>query len=257
MEAGDRRPIGVFDSGVGGISVLREAIKALPGEDFIYFGDNGNAPYGGREESEILRLTNVAVDKLLAQDIKALVIACNTATSAAIGDLRRRLEIPVIGMEPAVKPAITQFSAEKVYVMATQATLRLQKFNDLVTSFSESAEIVAVPCPGLMEIIEQAIVRGEPVKDYLDVVFRDRMPNDGDVVVLGCTHYVFLMDFLASYFPAGVEIIDGNHGTVNQLIHKLQEGGIRNNRDSGGELQLITTGDEEKVLSIFNRLLSL
>ena len=124
IEKKNNLPVGVFDSGVGGISVLLEAARELPSENFIYFGDNGNAPYGTKDEETIIKLTNISVDFLLSKNIKALVIACNTATSAAINILRERLDIPVVGMEPAVKPAITEFGAEKVFVMATPATVK-------------------------------------------------------------------------------------------------------------------------------------
>lgn len=257
MDSNNSRPIGVFDSGVGGISVLIEAVKALPNENFIYFGDNENAPYGTRDEETILRLTNTAVDFLLDKDIKALVIACNTATSAAISFLRERLQIPVIGMEPAVKPAIIRYGAEKVFVMATPATLKLQKFNDLMSSFSDEAQIISVPCPGLMEIIEKGVIEGDEIKELLDKAFEFDKPVLGDVVVLGCTHYVFLKDFLHLYFAEGVEVIDGNSGTVKQLISRLNEIDALNSSSERGDISIFTSGKKEKFMPVFERLLSL
>ena len=250
-------PIGVFDSGVGGISVLLEAIKELPSENFIYFGDNGNAPYGTKDEETIIKLTNISVDFLLNQNIKALVIACNTATSAAINILRERLDIPVVGMEPAVKPAITEYGAEKVFVMATPATLRLQKFNDLLCSFSEEARIISVPCPGLMEVTEKGIIEGDEVKIFLDKFFENDKPKKGDVVVLGCTHYVFLKNFLKEYFAEGVEIIDGNSGTVKQLTKRLTEIDGLTNSNKQGHISIFTSGEEETIMPVYERLMSL
>jgi len=248
--------IAVFDSGVGGISVLIDAIKALPTENFIYYGDNGNAPYGTKDEATILKLTNASVDFLLSKNIKALVIACNTATSASIGFLRERLQIPVIGMEPAVKPAIVKYGAEKVFVMATPATLKLRKFNDLMVSFSEEAQIISVPCPGLVELIEQGIITGSEIQDYFDTNFGEERPHAGDVVVLGCTHYVFLKDFLKAYFPEGVEVIDGNAGTINQLIKRLEEVNGLCEEKERGEINIFTSGDEKTYMPVFERLMS-
>ena len=257
IEKKNNLPIGVFDSGVGGISVLLEATRELPSENFIYFGDNGNAPYGTKDEEIIITLTNISVDFLLRQNIKALVIACNTATSAAVNILRERLDIPVVGMEPAVKPAITKYGAEKVFVMATPATLKLQKFNDLMCSFSEEAQIIPVPCPGLMEITERGIIEGDEVKGYLDKSFEFDAPKMGDVVVLGCTHYVFLKNFLKEYFAAGVEVIDGNTGTVKQLTKRLIENCELNESKEKGYIKIYTSGEEEKIMPVFDRLMSL
>lgn len=256
MNRNSEGAIGVFDSGVGGISVLLEAIQSLPSEDFIYYGDNGNAPYGTKTEERIRELTNISVDFLLKKGIKALVVACNTATSAAIISLRERLQIPVIGMEPAVKPAITKYGAEKVFVLATPATLKLQKFNDLVTSLSEEAEILSVPCPGLVELIEKGIISGSDIHSYMEHLFYDRMPKSGDVVVLGCTHYVFLKPFLQGYFPEGVEVIDGNKGTINQLIKKLEEIKALREGSDRGTVQIFTSGEDAIYRPVFDRLMA-
>jgi len=185
------------------------------------------------------------------------VVACNTATSAAIETLRAELTIPVIGMEPAVKPAVTKYGAEKVFVMATPATLRLRKFNDLMSFFSESAQILPIPCPGLMEIIERAVVSGPEIDAYLEQVFDGRKPGRGDVVVLGCTHYVFLKRYLGAYFGEGVEVIDGNTGTVNQLIHRLRENDSLCGSREKGEVNTYTSGDESLFMPVFQRLLTL
>ncbi|MEA5067560.1 MAG: glutamate racemase, partial [Christensenellaceae bacterium] len=149
----DDRPIGVFDSGVGGVSVLRSLVRVLPGERYLYYGDTRNAPYGDRAEAEIRSLTRAAAERLLGQGVKALVIACNTATSAAAEALRCALDIPVIGMEPALKPAALARGRGKVLVMATAATLRQGKFRALMERYGRDA--LVAPCPGLMEFVER------------------------------------------------------------------------------------------------------
>ncbi len=174
----------------GGISVLRALRTALPSEHFIYYGDNLNAPYGTRPEHEIRLLTQQSVRVLTDQGVKALVIACNTATSAAADDLRRRLTLPIIGMEPALKPAALSAGGGRILVMATPATLRQKKFQELMGHYGQRAEML--PCPGLMEFAE----RGEMDSPALDAYLADRFaPFPGaevSAIVLGCTHYVFL-----------------------------------------------------------------
>ncbi len=163
-----KMPIGFFDSGVGGLSVLREAIKVLPNEDFIYFGDSKNAPYGTKTVDEVKKLTFNAVEFLLKHNVKAVVIACNTATSAAIEDLRNSYKnIPIIGIEPALKPAVELNRKGKIVVMATPMTLAEKKFNDLMAKYKDASEMVSLPCPGLVEYVEKGIVKGRELNNYL------------------------------------------------------------------------------------------
>lgn len=216
----DNRPIGVFDSGVGGVSVLVELTRLLPDERFLYYGDTVNAPYGDREEAEILSLTKAVVAKLLAQNVKALVIACNTMTSAAAQALRETLSIPVVGMEPALKPAWAQNKGGRIVVLATAATLRQKKFQRLMAQYGKDA--VMAPCPGLMEFAE----RGELSSPALDAYLKERLAPfcDGHTggAVLGCTHYVFLKEAIAKALP-GVPLFDGNAGTAKRLLSILTQ----------------------------------
>lgn len=162
----DRRPVGIFDSGLGGISVLGQMLDVLPEENFVYYGDTRNIPYGDKRPEEVLRLTHLAVDKLIAMDCKAVVIACNTATSAAAGPLRQELHMPVIGMEPALKPASLLPGDGYVVVMATHMTLTQPKFLRLMERYGQNA--LPVPCPGLMECVEAGVFSGPRVEGLLD-----------------------------------------------------------------------------------------
>ena len=146
-----RQPIGFFDSGLGGISVLRETVRLLPGENYLYYGDSLNAPYGGRTAEDVQALTSSAAEKLVASGAKALVIACNTATAAAIRKLREEYpELPIVGTEPAVKPAVERHPGGRILVLATVMTLKEEKFSALREQYAHDAEIIPVPCPGLM-----------------------------------------------------------------------------------------------------------
>lgn len=248
-----RRPIGVFDSGVGGLSVLAELRAVLPEEDFVFFGDNGNAPYGEREEGEIVTLTLRAVDILLARGVKALVLACNTATSAAAATLRARLAMPVVGMEPALKPAQALRRGGQILVMATPATLRLPKFGGLMTNYGEGA--IPVPVQGLVELIQQGEVSGERIESRIGQILRPYRGRPVDAIVLGCTHYIFAREAIARVAGPDVALVDGNRGTALQLRRLLARDGLL--EQGGGGVVLLTSGDEAEHLPIMKNLLAL
>ena len=166
-------PIGFFDSGVGGLSVLREAISIMPNENYIYFGDSQNAPYGTKDLQEVKQLTFKAAEFLRAKKVKAIVVACNTATSAAIEELRiKYTDIPIIGIEPALKPAVKLHRKGSVIIMATPMTLREKKFKELMLKFKDECDIVSMPCAGLVEFVENGILKGDDIESYLRDKFK-------------------------------------------------------------------------------------
>lgn len=246
------RPIGVFDSGVGGLTVLAQLQKTLPGEDTIFLGDNAYGPYGDRDEADIRQRSLEIAGRLMHMGIKALLVACNTATSAAVQVLRAQLPVPVIGMEPAVLPALEEAGAGQVAVLATAATVRQQKFKALVQRTGREADIIPIGCPGLVELIEGE--RGEAqIVEYLLHHAPDRA-RQAAAVVLGCTHYILIRPAVAAAFP-GAKVVDGNEGAVRHLKEVLEEAGLRNPRAAGGQTRLITTGDEGIYLPLFDRML--
>ena len=247
-------PIGFFDSGVGGISVLKDAMKLLPNETFIFYGDNGNAPYGVKTEEEIKKLALDAAGLLVSKDIKALVVACNTATSAAISIMRERFSIPIIGMEPAVKPAVIKRENGKILVMATPATLRQRKFNSLVEQLNDE-NIIPLPCPGLAELIENYNSDSIEIIEFLDKLLRPFNANDIETVVLGCTHYIFIRSQIQSFFGADTKIIDGNNGTIMQLIRVLRENNLLIEtvvESNKSRVDYITSGNDEVLIKFRN-----
>ena len=237
-----RDPIGVFDSGVGGISTLREMIRELPDERFIYFGDMANAPYGTKSTEEVIACVRSVVDRLMKQNIKALVIACNTATGAAAAVLRDELSIPVVGMEPALKPASKARKNGSVLVLATPLTLHQEKFENLMKQYGEGA--VKVPCPGLMELVEADDTEG--AKRYLEKLFSQYPAETVDAVVLGCTHYVFLKDMIRGLLPERIAITDGNAGTARQLRRVLAAENLLN-EEGPGSVELETSGTQKDI----------
>ncbi len=251
-EANSNNPIGFFDSGVGGISLLNEATKLLPAEDLIYYGDNKNAPYGSKTESEILHLTLRAVDLLLSMGIKALVLACNTATSAAALHLRERLSIPVIGIEPALKPAYENREGGQIIVMATSATLRQEKFRVLMGKYGKDA--VCVTGSGLVELIESGVFEGEKIRELLRGILGESLKSKTDFIVLGCTHYPFIKDEIARVAGPGVQIIDGAAGTVRHLKNVLAEKGLLR-KDGEGKIELLSSSQDESSIRLMKMLL--
>ena len=238
----NEKAIGVFDSGVGGVSTLRELIAVMPMEHFLYYGDSANAPYGTKTEEEIRALTLRAADKLLSEGIKELVLACNTATSAAAASLRARLAIPVIGIEPAVKPASEAVKDGLMLVMATPATIRQEKLRLLLEKYGKNAELL--PCPGLMEFAENMERDSPRLEKYLSDLFAPYRGRKIDAAVLGCTHYPFLRGAIAKALP-GVPLFDGNAGTARQARRVLEEKGLLRHEGQGSVRFLASGGEEE------------
>ncbi|MGV8145928.1 MAG: glutamate racemase [Alkaliphilus sp.] len=218
-------PIGVFDSGIGGISVLAELVNQMSNENFVYYADSANAPYGKKTTEEVKQLALDAGSFLVDYGIKALVVACNTATSAAINELRNKWAMPIVGMEPALKPAIEANKGGKIVAMATSVTIKEEKFAKQISKFSDKAEIIKLPCPGLAWLIENNDSESEgfetKIEHYLEGVFRNIKFNDNDAIVLGCTHYVFIKDNIIKVIDKDVLLFDGNKGTVMQLGRML------------------------------------
>ena len=233
-------PIAFFDSGVGGISVLREAVRIMPNEDYLYFGDSANAPYGTKSREEILALTLAHADRFYRQGIKALVIACNTATSAAIAELRKQYtDIPVIGIEPALKPAAQAAPHPTVLVMATPLTVKEKKFRDLLGHYTDRANVIPLACPGLMEFVEDGKLEGPEVETHLESLLSPSLRDAGgrpDAIVLGCTHYPFLKKTIRRIVGDDVLILDGGEGTARELRRRLSQERLLTRSETRGHI---------------------
>ena len=236
--------IGFFDSGIGGITVLYEALKILPNEDYIYYADVSNVPYGNKPRDEIREYIFGATDFIINQGVKALVIACNTATSAAIEDLRKRYTIPIIGMEPAVKPAVEKNgnSHKRVLVTATAFTLKEEKLINLIEKLDNENIVDLLPLPGLVEFAEKFQYNEEIVGAYLQQELGKYDLNLYGTIVLGCTHFPIYRDIFRKLLPENVDIIDGNMGTVKYLKRILEENGQIN--EGTGQILFYNSGIE-------------
>lgn len=252
------KPIGFFDSGVGGLSVLKKSIELLPNEDFIYLGDSKNAPYGVKSVEEVRKLSFQAVEFLLQYNVKAIVVACNTATSAAIEQLRKEYKnIPIIGIEPALKPAVELNKRGTIVIMATTMTLSEKKFNRLMNKYKDKANIVPLPCPGLVELIEKGVLQGSEVNQFLKNKFSILDKDEIASVVLGCTHYPFIKNELSNVLSKDVIIIDGSDGTSAQLKRQLRRNKMINLKGEKGEVHIYNTLDDKEVLDISYKLLGI
>ena len=249
-------PIGFFDSGVGGLSVLREAINLMPNENYIYFGDSKNAPYGIREVEDVKKLTYKAVDFLLSKGAKAIVIACNTATSAAVAALRITYpDLPLVGIEPAVKPAVELNTNKKIIIMATPMTLKEKKFLRLIERFKDKAEIVSMPCARLVEFVEESRFDSDELMQYLEDKYKNINKEEIGAVVLGCTHFPFVRDKIQKVVGEGIPVIDGSLGTCKELRRRLKKADLLNDSNTKGEVTIINSLEEEKIINLCNMLL--
>ena len=247
--------IAVFDSGVGGISVLRQLRKLMPGERYIYFGDSANAPYGSRPTSQVRELTLAAAEKLYRDyPVKALVVACNTATSAAISHLRAKYpDRIIVGIEPALKLAADRHPGGRIGVMATQVTLQEEKFGRLLQRCGDSCTVCSIPAPGLVELIESDRRDSPETMAFLHDLL-DPYAGKLDALVLGCTHYPFVKRNIQTILGADTEILHGGQGTARETRRRLEAAGLLH--DGPGEVIMTNSLDDPRLISLGNRLLS-
>lgn len=249
-------PIGVFDSGVGGLSVLRHIRALLPHEDLLYLADCGHAPYGDKPPDWIRERSIALAGWLVGRGAKAIVIACNTATAAAAGALRERLALPVIGMEPAVKPAAAATRTGVVGVLATVGTLKSAQFAALLDRFASGIEVVTQPCPGLVECVERGELDTPATQALVSRYIAPLLARGADTIVLGCTHYPFLQPLIAAIAGADVALIETGGAVARQLERRLLETGIATDRARHGGNAFHASGNHERAAQVMHRLWS-
>ncbi len=247
--------IAVFDSGLGGLSVLRHLRRRMPGERFLYYGDSAHAPYGVRSRAEVEALTLSTAERLMSRGLKALVVACNTATSAAIEPLRAKYpELIVVGIEPALKLAADRFPGGRIGVMATPVTLREEKFCHLLTRYAARCQVYKIPAPQLVPLIEEGRVDTPIMEQTLHTLldpFADRM----DALVLGCTHFPFASHAMERLLGPRVAVLDGGDGTARETLHRLEAAGLLEN--GPGQVILENSLGTQEILRRSRRMLGL
>ena len=241
--------IAVFDSGVGGISVLRHLRRVMPGERFLYFGDSANAPYGSRTTEEVRQLTLAAAEKLTTEyPLKALVIACNTATAAAVKQVRAAYpDLIVIGIEPALKVAADHFPGGRIGVMATEVTLREEKFDSLLHRFDENCTIAKIPAPGLVQLVEAGKVDTEETEALLRQILG---PYIGklDALVLGCTHYPFAAGAISLVLGPETALLEGGGGTARETKRRLAAADLL--EEGAGEVRILNSSGNTQMIRL-------
>ncbi|MCG2578416.1 glutamate racemase [Dechloromonas sp. XY25] len=247
------QPIAVFDSGLGGLTVLRALRERLPQEDFFYFADTRYLPYGDRPEAFLRERGVLIAEALVRHGAKALVVACNTATAAAAEAIRAAVDLPIVALEPGVKPAVTQSRTGVIGVLATTRTLHSERFQRLVGNHAQQHRVVAQACPGLAEAIETDGPDSAAVEQLLDTFVAPVAEAGADVVVLGCTHYPWVAAAIARRLPAGVALLDTGEAVARQLERLLAAGNLLGG--GSGQLRLATSGAPQAVGVTVDRLL--
>ena len=242
--------IGVFDSGVGGLFTLREIRRLLPNEDLVYFADSRHAPYGDKPADEVMSRAEVVTGFLSSQGAKAIVIACNTATAVAVDHLRATESVPVIAMEPAVKPAVALTRTGKIGVLATTRTLASRKFLELAERYREQADVLAQPCPGLVECVEAGDLDGAVTRALVERFAAPLVECGVDTIVLGCTHYGFLQPLIQDVCGAGVHIVDPSHAVARHVHDRLRALNALSPRKDDGRDQFWTSGSVDRMRAV-------
>lgn len=249
-------PIGIFDSGVGGLSVLRAIRAQMPEESVIYFGDQGHIPYGPRPMEQIRNFSEAITNFLLERGAKIIVVACNTASAAALRYLREKFpNVQFVGMEPAVKPAAETTQTGRVGVLATPATFQGALYASVVERFANGVELYQDTCPGLVQQIEGGNLNGPETRKILEEALLPMLVKNIDTVVLGCTHYPFVIPLIQEIVGKNVRVIDPAPAVARQVKRLLEAGGTRNNRSARGSVRFFTSGDPKTLKSLLPVLL--
>jgi glutamate racemase len=256
MSASAKYPIGIFDSGVGGLSVLREIRRRMPGESIIYFGDQAHIPYGPRPLEQIRNFSEAITNFLLERNPKIIVVACNTASAAALKYLREKFpSVGFVGMEPAVKPAAETTRTGRVGVLATPATFQGALYASVVERFANGVELLQDTCNGLVQLIEQGDLDGEETRKILEEALHPMLEKQIDTVVLGCTHYPFVIPIIQEIVGEKVRVIDPAPAVAKQVQRLVEAGNLINVESALGEVNFFTSGDPKTLKSLLPVLL--
>ena len=247
--------IGVFDSGVGGLSILDEALQQLPHHNYIYFADSANAPYGDKPPQWIAERSLQICRYLMEQDCSAIVVACNTATAEAIATIRSTLDIPIIGFEPGIKPAAMQSQNGIVGVLATEATLNSDKFNALLATLPEHCQFIKQAGAGLVPLIEAGLIETPEMQALLRSHLKPILDQGADTLVLGCTHYPFLKKMIRAVVGDSMTLIDTSDAVVRQLLRQMHQQGLIVSSKHSPKLSLLSTANADTLEAMAERLL--
>jgi len=247
-------PIGIFDSGVGGLSVWKELVSILPHESVFYFADIANCPYGPRKQDEIEKLASNVVEFLISKNCKLIIVACNTATASAIDFLRSKYTIPFIGMEPAVKPAALNSKTKSIGVLATEGTFNGKLYNNTSNKYAKDVVLNIKVGDKLVEIVEKGLIKEPQTKDHIKTLVKPLIEKDIDHLVLGCTHYPFLIDVLKEVLPSNISIVNPAPAVVLQTKRILKTNNLLRNNNSKPNYNFYSSGSSKVLRSIIKEI---
>lgn len=248
-------PIGVFDSGVGGLSVVRQLVERLPLESIVYYADSKHAPYGSKSPGDVMQYAEDISEELIRQDAKLIVVACNTATGIAIHHLRKQYNIPFIGMEPAVKPAAKRSKTGKIGVLATANTFEADHFNQTRNQYANHVEIFMTVGHGLVELVEAGKSKSDNARKLLEDYLIPMLEEGIDQLVLGCTHYPFLISLIREILPKNIKIHDPAPAVARQTKRVLKEMGLLKTGNEKPEYRFLSSGDDKVLLELAGLIL--
>ncbi|MBL3529197.1 MAG: glutamate racemase [gamma proteobacterium endosymbiont of Lamellibrachia anaximandri] len=248
-------PIGIFDSGIGGLSVLSHIHELMPTEDLLYVADSGHLPYGSKTSGYVVQRA-IAITRFLVeqQGAKAVVVACNTATAAAVSLLRSEFPVPIIGMEPGVKPGIKESRSGVVAILATEGTLGSEKFQALLDQYGNGAEVIVQPCNGWVEQVEHAEHDSPETRQIVADQVKPLLKRGADTLVLGCTHFPFLKEAIGIYAGEGIQVIDTGLAVAQELRRRLRSNNLLGMAKTGGNTQFWSSGSPERTARLISRL---
>lgn len=246
------QPIGIFDSGIGGTSIFKEIKALLPYENTLYLADSFNAPYGNKSKAEILTLSIKNTEYLLAKQCKIIVVACNTATTNAIKELRERYDVPFVGIEPAIKPAALSTQTKAIGILATKGTLSSELFHKSADLYSQHIKVIEQVGEGIVTLIEEGKTESEAMRNLLRLYLKPMLDANIDYLVLGCTHYPYLMPLLLEMLPKHVKIIDSGQAVARQTRAVLERHNLLNTETTTARNVFYTNGTATVLEAILN-----
>lgn len=251
-----KRPIGVFDSGVGGLTVAREIMRQLPDENIVYFGDTARLPYGSKSRDNIIRFSRQIIRFLLTRNVKAIVIACNTASAQALDVVKEEFDLPIIGTITAgARAAVQETRSGKIGVIGTEGTIRSQTYTEVIRELEPEAEVMGKACPLFVPLVEEGFAKHHIADEVIDIYLREMKESDIDTMILGCTHYPLLRSRIMAYLGDKVSIVNPAYETAMDLKRILEEKGLNNDRDSLTKYEFYVSDAAEKFKQFANSIL--
>lgn len=251
-----KRPIGVFDSGVGGLTVAREIMRQLPDENIVYFGDTARLPYGSKSKDNIIRFSRQIIRFLLTRNVKAIVIACNTASAQALDVVKEEFDLPIIGTITAgARAAVQETRSRKIGVIGTEGTIRSQTYTEVIRELEPEAEVMGKACPLFVPLVEEGFAKHHIADEVIDIYLREMKESDIDTMILGCTHYPLLRSRIMAYLGDKVSIVNPAYETAMDLKRILEEKGLNNDRDSLTKYEFYVSDAAEKFKQFANSIL--